>query len=403
MDSQEPAPVTGRYYWFFIIYMAAISAFGSFVNDMYVPSLPAMTRFFHVSASTVQLGLSFGMLGLGLGQVVLGPLSDRSGRKPVLTASLIIFTIASVVSVFSPSISFFLACRFFQGIGASGGYMLGRTMPADETSGRTLAKIMAIIGAINGVAPASAPVLGGFIADWQGWKGCFVFLAIFGAVLLLVSPGLKESLPVARRVKGDFWAPYKRYWTLMKNRAFMTHVLFKGGNLGLLFAYISSAPFILQRVYGLSQGVFGLVMGFNALFVVAGSMLALKFRPLKKAGKWGGVLLVAGVAGEAVSLWLVHSIWVYEAWMLVVCVGMGLIFTTANTLAMNEGRQDAGTASALLGVVGYLFGLTVSPLVGLGNILHSTAIALSVLGLFTFALSRLSSRLAPDLNAPAGG
>ncbi|MBD5231198.1 MAG: multidrug effflux MFS transporter [Bacteroidales bacterium] len=397
--SSHPSGLPNNYYWFFIIYMAALSAFGSFINDMYVPSLPEMCRHFHASTSTVQLGLSFGMLGLGLGQMILGPVSDRVGRKPVLIGSIILFTIACVVSIFSPTIGFFLVCRFFQGVGGSGGYFLARTMPADIVGGRVLAKMMAIIGAINGIAPASAPVIGGFMADAAGWRGTFVLLVVIGIVLLCFSPKLKETLPVAKRETGSLWEAFRGYGLLFRNRKFMIHVILKGSALGLLFAYVSSAPFIMQDHYGWSQSAFGVIMGLNAVLMAIGSMVALKFKYLKNAARFGGYLLLIMIVGEAVSLWFVDSFWVYEAWIVPALFAMGIIFTAGNTLAMNEGRSDAGAASAVLGLSGYVFGMTASPLVGLGNLLHSTAITFVVLAVIVFIVSLISGRMAPDLVA----
>jgi len=182
-------------YGFLVFYLVLLSALGSFVNDMFSPALPAMRRFFDCSVPTVQMGLTAGMCGLGLGQIILGPVSDKYGRKPVLVASISVFVVAAVVSIFSPTIHFFIWCRFFQGLGVSGGYFLARTIPADRFQGRQLAKVMALVGAINGFAPASAPVLGGIVADTWGWRGIFVCLAVFAVIVLAMAPGMKESLP----------------------------------------------------------------------------------------------------------------------------------------------------------------------------------------------------------------
>ena len=133
------------------------------------------------------MGLSTGMIGLAIGQLILGPLSDRLGRKPVLIGSLSLFVIAAGASLLSPDIHFFNGCRLLQGIGASGGYFLARTIPADVYQGRDLAKLMALIGAINGIAPASAPVIGGVTADAYGWKGIFVVLGAFALLILALS------------------------------------------------------------------------------------------------------------------------------------------------------------------------------------------------------------------------
>ncbi len=388
-----------RNYAFLVFFLVIVASLGSFVNDMYTPALPAMCRFFGCSVSLGQLGLTMGMIGLGVGQMILGPLSDRYGRKPVLIGSVILFIVSAIASVFSPSIHIFNACRLFQGLGASGGYFLARTIPADLYAGRQLAQLMALTGAINGIAPAAAPVLGGITADDWGWKGVFVVLAGFALVILAVSPFLKESLPKSRRTTGAWWKSLPGYLSLLKNRPFMIHICFKGAALGMLFAYISAAPFIVQTHYGFSQTHYGLLIGFNAIFVASGSILAMKFKPLKKAARTGTLILVPATLVQAVCLWLVHSLIAYEICMAVMLFALGLIFTTTNTLAMNEGRQRAGEASALLGLAGYVVGATVAPLVGLGNVMHSEAIALVVLALIVLVCSRGSHKLPADLDS----
>ena len=387
-----------HYYVFLVACLVLLSSLGSFVNDMYTPALPAMCRFFGCSVSLGQMGLTMGMAGLALGQFILGPVSDRIGRRPVLVASIVLFIVSAVVSVFSPSIHVFNLCRLFQGIGASGGYFLARTIPADVYQGRALARLMALIGAINGIAPASAPVIGGITSDAFGWKGVFVLLAIFAVFLLFAAPVLKESLPVAKRVSGPWMKSFSGYGSLLRNRPLIIHICLKGTALGMLIAYISSSPFILQSHYGLSQTSYGLVIGFNAIFMAAGSMLALKFKPFKKAAYTGAVVMAVGVLAEAVALYCIHSILIYEIFSIVMLFGLGLIFTTANTLAMNEGRESAGEASALLGISGYVVGAAVSPIVGIGNVLHSTAITYVLLGIVVFAFALASRRLASDLN-----
>lgn len=394
----QAALQAGVNFTFLVIYLAGLSAFGSFVNDMYLPSLPSMCEFFHCSVSTVQLGLTTGMIGLGFGEIILGPISDKYGRKPVLIATIILFITAAIVSIYSPTIHFFLWCRLFQGVGASGGYFLARTIPADFYGGRMLAKTMAIIGAINGIAPASAPVLGGFISNSFTWKGVFWTLAGFGVFLLAFSPFLKESLPKNRRSTRSLFDTFGNYITLIKNSRFMTHVLLKGTALGFLFAYISSAPFIIQTHYHYSQVVFGCIMGANAILVAAGAMIALKFKVLKKAALVGGIALMIFSVIECIFMLFVDSFWAYELMLLPILFCLGMIFTVSNTLAMNEGRADAGGASALLGLIGYVFGAIVSPLVGLGNILHSSGIAFLFIALMVLGSSILSSKLPADLD-----
>lgn len=392
-----PDSPSGGYYIFLIFFLVMISAFGSFVNDLYLPSLPEMVRYFHTTRPTVQLGLTFGMIGLGVGQMILGPLSDRFGRKPILMITLVIFCVGAVCSVWSSTIHVFIWWRLVQGLGASGGYFLARTIPADLYTGRALAKVMALVGAINGFAPASAPVLGGFIDKAVGWQGIFWVLAAFSVLLLILCFFFKESLPKSRRVSGRFGIAFKNFVVLSKNYKFVIHSLLKGSALGMLFAYISSAPFIIQDHYGYDQLQFGLFMGFNALFVAAGSMVSLKFKPLKKAAVIAGWALLATVILQIICFYTVKSVWVYDALNLPMLFCLGMIFSVSNTLAMNEGRQCAGDASALIGLAGYIFGAVVSPLVGMGDILHSTAITLGILALVTLLFTYLSKRIPADL------
>ncbi|MDE7413771.1 MAG: multidrug effflux MFS transporter [Muribaculaceae bacterium] len=395
----DPFTPSGGYYVFLILYLVLLSAFGSFVNDMYLPTLPEMVRSFHTTRSTVQLGLTFGMIGLGVGELILGPLSDRYGRKPILIGSLIVFAIGAICSVCSRTIHIFLWWRLVQGLGASGGYFLARTIPADLYKGRALAKVMALVGAINGFAPASAPVIGGLVARSVGWQGIFWILFGFSVILLLLTPAFKESLPKSRRVTGHFGTAFRNYGRLARNRHFVVHVMLKGSALGVLFAYISSAPFIIQDHYGFSQLQFGLFMGFNALFVACGATFALRFKPLKRAAVSGGRGLLLVIIAQFICFYEVDNIWVYEALNLPMLICLGMLFTVGNTLAMNEGRDCAGDASALIGLMGYVFGATVSPLVGLGNMLHSTAITLLVLSILVLIFAHISRVLPADLMA----
>ena len=333
--------------------------------------------------------------------MVLGPLSDSFGRKPVLFASLVIFATGAICCVWSKTITIFIIWRFIQGLGASGGYFLARTIPADMYQGRALAKVMALVGAINGFAPASAPLIGGFVGKEIGWQGIFWILFGLSILLLALSFAFKESLTPDRRLKGRIGQAFKNYFTLLKKKSFMIHVLLKGSSLGMLFAYISSAPFIIQTHYGYNQVQFGLFMGFNALFAAVGAMLSLKFHPLKNAMTVAGRALFVIVVIQLICLYKVDNIWIYEIWNILMIFCMGMLFSVSNTLSMNEGRDYAGDASAILGCVGYVFGATVSPLVGMGNILHSTGIALIVLAAVTLFFTWQSKKLPADLDTPS--
>jgi len=394
----RPAQTDKGYYRFLVLYLVLLSALGSFVNDMYTPSLPEMARYFHCTASQAQLSLTFGMIGLGIGQLLMGPISDHYGRKIVLVVSLMIFIVGAVASVFSPSMTVFLLCRFVQGAGAAGGYFLARTIPADIYQGRELAKLMALIGAINGLAPASSPVLGGVIADYGGWKAVFIVLAAFAFLVLCIAPKLKESLYRQNRTTLAWYKTLPGYIRLMKNTQFMVHISLKGCALGLLFSYISAAPFILETHYGFSQTMYGVIIGLNSLALAAGSMLSLRFHPIKNAVVLASAILLPSVGVGAYALWHIHSFMLFEICSVTMLFAGGMIFSVTNALAMNEGRAQAGEASALLGVAGYLVGAIVAPLVGIGNILHSTAIVFLVLLLLVIIFSVWTFHLKSDIN-----
>ncbi|MDE6484957.1 MAG: multidrug effflux MFS transporter [Duncaniella sp.] len=371
--SLSPAP---KSYALFVVFIAIIGAFSSLVNDMYLPTIPSMMKEFHTTPSMTQMGISMAMIGMGLGSVLWGSASDRYGRKPVLIISLIIFVVATAVSLFSESITFFIICRLFQGLGAGGAMVLSTSIPADVYMGRQLAKLMAVVGAINGIAPALGPVLGGFMADWVGWRGIFVVLLVIGVGMTFWTTRYRETLPPQRRLQARSMSGYvKAYRSLLLNGRFMIYVTIKAVAIGLLYAYISSAPFILQTHYGFSAITFGLIFGGNALAMSAGSTLALKFKVMKQGMVVGCVGMFVFAVAEAIVMWHEAPFWLYELFAAPMLLFSGMIFSSSNTLSMEVGRQEAGTASAILSVVKYVFAAVVSPLVGLGNMFHSAAIA----------------------------
>ena len=143
---------------FLLLFLGVLSAFGPFIMDMYLPTLPAMADFFHTSSSMVQLGLTTSMIGLAAGQLIFGPLSDKCGRRPPLLLAMILFLLATVGCIFSHTISQFVTSRFLQGIAGAGGVVISRSIATDEYSGQQLAGMLAVIGGINGIATVIAPI-----------------------------------------------------------------------------------------------------------------------------------------------------------------------------------------------------------------------------------------------------
>lgn len=393
-------PVPARYrpksYGRFVVFIAIIGAFSSLVNDMYLPTIPAMMRQFHTTPSMTQMGLSMAMLGMGIGSVLWGSLSDHFGRKPILIISLLIFAVSTGVALLSPNITFFVAVRLVQGFGAGGAMVLSTSIPADVFAGRQLGKLMGIVGAINGIAPAAGPLLGGFLADRVGWQGIFVVLLAIGVGMTFWTTRTNETLPPGRRIAARRLSDYlKSYRTMLLNGRFMIYVVIKALGIALLYAYISSGPFIIQDHYHFSALTFGIIFGANALAIATGAMLAPRFRIMKQAMVVGTVGMFLLSLGMAAVMWYELPFWAYElvAVPLVLCLGM--IFSSANTLAMDVGRADAGTSSAILGVVKYILAAIVSPLCGLGNLMHSSAVVVIVTAAIALLFAFLAYRLTP--------
>lgn len=358
---------------FILVFLGMLTAFGPFVTDMYLPTLPAMSEYFHTTSSMVQLGLTASMIGLAAGQLLFGPLSDKYGRRLPLIISMILFAVATIGCIYSYTIMQFVGWRLIQGIAGAGG-IISRSVAADKYSGRELAKMLALIGAINGVAPVAAPMGGGFLAGSVGWTGIFWCLFVLGIILLLGSIHFEESLPVEDRKEKSWRSVFRSFIDVLRNSSYVCYTLQFGFAQGVLFANIASAPFIMQQHYGFSPLMFSICFGINAIFIVISAASAIKFRRQEQALHYGSTRMVVVSALLLVALVLDCNFWIYELLLIGLLSMLGLTFTASNTLTMDCEHNNAGMASALLGALKFAFGGIVSPLVGLGYIMVSTGI-----------------------------
>ncbi len=391
MDDGEKA-FDKRYLIFLLVFLGMLSGFGPFVTDMYLPVLPGMAQIFNCTASTAQLGLTMSLVGLAGGQLLFGPLSDKYGRKPVLVSSMILFIVSTVVILFSPTMEWFNVCRLFQGIGGAGGIVLSRSIATDYYSGRELAKILAIIGAINGIAPVVSPVAGGLISTFTGWQGIFMVLLGIGVVIIAMCWGFRESHPVEKRSSESLPATFAAFGKLFRLPYYDVYVLMYALGCAILFSYISSASFIIQNHYGYSPMVFSVCFAVNSVFIGIGSGLSVKIKSSRKAAFAGSTILLLTCSAQFVILNISDSFAIYEAITLLVLTGLGYLFTSSTTLAMSEGRTHIGSASAIFGSMGFLFGGVVSPIVGIGNILHSTMTVMLVCAIVIILLALAALR-----------
>ena len=381
---------------FILIFLGALSAFGPFVMDMYIPVLPSMEEWFDCPTSLVQLGLTTGLIGLAAGQLIFGPLSDRYGRRKPLICAMLLFIISTAGCIFSANVHQFIVMRLFQGLSGSGGVVLSRSIAADKYQGKQLTKMMSMIAAVNGIATVAAPIVGGLIALLGGWRAIFWSLIILAAVLLIGAIRMHECLSFKNLSiyrKSSFNAVAEGFIDVLRNRRFLRYVLIYMFSMGVLFTNIASASFIMQDLYGLSSFHFSVVFGFNALTFAIASALIPRFRTNDAAISFGTIGLLVLSALTMAAFLMKPGFWVYEALIFVLTLMVGIVTTASNVSAMDSGRDNAGVASALLGAIGNAFGGIIPAIVASGDMLVMTGAMFMLCSVLTAACVYAASML----------
>ncbi|MFC4946309.1 multidrug effflux MFS transporter [Pseudonocardia sp. GCM10023141] len=392
-----------------ILVLGALIALGPLTIDMYLPALPSITADLATSSATIQLTLTGTLVGLALGQLVIGPLSDSFGRRKPLLIGASVHVIASVLIVLAPNVAVLGGLRVLQGIGAAAGAVVAMAIVRDLFTGRAAATLLSRLTLVMGVAPVIAPTIGGELLRFTSWRGVFVALAIFGLVIIPVAAWtLRETLPVERRRKAGLRSTLSTYRGLLRDRTFVGLVLVAGLTMAGLFGYISGSSFVFQQEFGLDQQQFGLLFGAGAVLLIGATQLNAyllrRFEPRQLllgaviAGSLAGIALfgsamvgTGGIVGIIIPLWIV----------LFAC---GLAFPNAPALALGRHGEAAGTAAAMLGATQFGVGAIVSPMVGiLGN--DAVAMGAVVSGGLLVALAVLVFVVKPweleSIDAPA--
>ncbi|MFG1839312.1 multidrug effflux MFS transporter [Micromonospora sp. NPDC049175] len=353
-----------------VLVLGALIAIGPLTIDMYLPALPAITAGLQTTETAVQLTLTGTLVGLALGQLLIGPLSDVVGRRVPLLAGLAAHIVASVLCVFAPNIEVLGGLRVLQGLGVAAATVVATAVVRDLFSGASFARIFSRLMLVMGLAPILAPTLGSGLLSWTDWRGVFAALAVLGALLIVVAAlRLPETLPVARRRHGGIGATLRDYRGLLNDRAFVGLVLVAGLAMAALFAYVSGSSFVLQQEYGLDEQQFGIAFGAGAVGLIGATQfnvrLLRRYTPQQIlvsaliAGTAAGLLLVlfaaTGIGGLGT---LLASLWL-------VLAAAGLALPNAPALAMSRHSEAAGTAAALLGAVQFGVGALSAPLAGL--------------------------------------
>lgn len=357
--------------------LGMLTAFGPFVTDFYLPVLPEMTGYFHTTPALASMSLTAGMIGLAAGQLFIGPLTDKYGRKRILIGSMLLFVVASLLCIFSGDIFMFNAMRVLQGLAGAGGIVIAKSMSADMYTGRELASFMALLGAINGIAPVCAPVVGGLMAGVTSWTGVFAVILAVGLVLMVCSMFLPETLQPANRIRKSVIKVYGNLFCVFRNSRFTLSVMAEMACFFMFFAYIASSPFIMQQVYHLSPLGYSLCFGLNALMIGVGAAMATRFRSQGTCLRFGGLgmlagtLLLAFLLNTAMPLWIVMLAYIYT----LIC--FGLMQPPLTAIALDSERDNAGAASAIFGASGFVAGAFASPLVGIGDITVTSGLVMA--------------------------
>ncbi|GAA5169382.1 multidrug effflux MFS transporter [Pseudonocardia eucalypti] len=390
------------------VVLGALVALGPLSIDMYLPALPKIAADLLTSESTIQLTLTGTLLGLGLGQLLVGPLSDALGRRRPLLAGAAVHVIASVACLVAPNIELLMVARVLQGLGASAGMVLALAMVRDLYDEREGATLLSRLILVMGVSPVLAPTLGSAVLSWTDWRGVFVALGTLSLLIAVYAAfALPETLPRTRRRPLELRDTLRTYGGLLRDRGFVGLVLVAGFAMAGLFGFVAGGSFVFQGQFGLDQGQFGLMFGASAVWLIAATQLNARllrrFAPHQIlvtgsmfASASGLLLLVTagtgfgGLYGVAIPLWTVLFF-------------TGLVLPNAPAVALAAHGEAAGTAAALLGAVQFGVGAITSPTVGLlGNDAPAMGVVMAagtvVATLFLVLMARPWQR--DDLPAP---
>jgi DHA1 family bicyclomycin/chloramphenicol resistance-like MFS transporter len=354
-----------------VFLLGSLASFGPLSIDMYLPALPNLAADLNSSTSLAQLSLTACLLGIALGQLFAGPISDVYGRRRPLLIGLSFYVISSVLCMFASTIWIFVMMRFIQGLAGSAGIVISRAIVRDLYSGSELTRFFSLLMLVNGAAPILAPIFGGQILQTTSWRGIFLVLFLVGIIMLLaVFWGLCETLPSPFRSKGGLKNTFLTFRGLLGNRTFMGYAFSQGFVMAAMFAYISGSPFVLQNIFGVSPQKFSLFFAINGLgIIIAGQItgrLAGKIHERK--------LLIAGLAisfvgGSLLLAMIVMGGGLYTILLplFLVVSSVGIVGTSSFSLAMQDQAKSAGSASALIGVLSFIFGGLMAPLVGISG------------------------------------
>jgi MFS transporter, DHA1 family, multidrug resistance protein len=390
--------------------LGSLTATPPLAMDMYLPSLPEVTRSLNAPAATVQLTLTACLAGMALGQLVVGPMSDKWGRRRPLLAGLAVYVVATVLCALAPTVETLVAFRLAQGLAGAAAIVIARAVVRDLYDGMAMARFFSTLMLISGVAPIVAPLVGGQILRVTDWRGVFVVLTVVGVVLtVIVWARLPETLPAAERHAGGVGDTLRAMRGLLADRAFTGYMLAGGFTFASLFAYVAASPFVVQEIYGASPQTFSLLFGLNSIGLIVvgqinGKILVGRVRLDRVLGLGLLVVIAAATALLLMTLGVFGEVGLVPvaAALFVLMSAMGISMPNTQALALMRVKESAGSASALLGTSSFLIGAVASPLVGIAG--EDTAVPMAVVQLVAavVALGFLVTMCRPPAGRAAG-
>ncbi|MFE9437941.1 multidrug effflux MFS transporter [Streptomyces sp. NPDC006602] len=367
--------------------LGGLTATPPLAMDMYLPALPEVTDALHAPAATVQLTLTACLLGMALGQLVVGPMSDRWGRRRPLLVGLAVYVVATALCALAPTVELLVAFRLAQGLAGAAGIVIARAVVRDLHDGMAMARFFSTLMLISGVAPIIAPLIGGQILRVTDWRGVFVVLTVVGALLAgVVWAKLPETLAPAERHSGGVGEALRAMRRLLADGAFSGYMLTGGFSFAALFAYISASPFVIQEIYGASPQTFSMLFGLNSVGLVIvgqinGKVLVGRVSLDRVLAVGLGIVILAATALLLMALGAFGEVGLapVAAALFVLMSAMGVTLPNAQALALMRTKHAAGSASALLGTSSFLIGAIASPLVGVAG--ERTAVPMAVVQL----------------------
>jgi MFS transporter, DHA1 family, multidrug resistance protein len=374
-----------------VLLLGSLTAFGPLSLDMYLPALPFVAEDMQTTTSLAQLSLTACLLGLAIGQLIFGPLSDIKGRRKPLVITLVIYAIASLLCALSPSIWVFIGLRFVQGLTGAAGIVIARASARDMYSGKELTKFVALLALVNGAAPILAPISGGVILNFSSWNGVFIILSVIGLIMFLsVLFFLPETLPEQNRSEGSLFAVFRAFGDLVKNRVFMGVAFTQAFVSTSMFAYIAGSPFVLQNMYDVTPQQFSILFAVNGAGIIIAAQAAGRLSSVVSEVK----LLFVGVTISFIGSCLLVIVVVKGLPLLALTVALflvvssvGLVSTTCFSIGMQTQGKSAGSASAFLGLLPFVGGAIAAPLVGIAG--DQTAVPMGII-IFVCSASAMS-------------